>query len=205
MPENNCSIRSVVISLKRVTARRCCEFDTEFWSFFFFCVPRIFPHQHCLLSRAPLVPLSPALYCSLLFLLTPGCNPQGLIIDQCVQRSERNVTEFATFIHCGRSSANARIGGLLTDMLLVMGNPGRLRELSALIASAAILLLLSALPICRPYTYEQDGMQHPFFFAATIFQDSIFVRWSGYITHIAMGSKDHAGSQIEIVCVLCLQ
>jgi len=73
------------------------------------------------------------------------------------------VTEFATFIHCSHSSANARIGGLLTDMLLVMGNPGRLRELSALIASAAILLLLSALPICRPYTYEQDGMQHPFF------------------------------------------
>jgi len=113
------------------------------------------------------------------------------------------VTEFATFIHCGRSSANARIGGLLTDMLLVMGNPGRSRQLSALIASAAILLLLSALPICRPYTYEQDGMQHPFFlFAATIFQDSIFVRWSGYITHIAMGSKDHAGSQIEIVCFM---
>ncbi|XP_066391025.1 protein STRUBBELIG-RECEPTOR FAMILY 3-like isoform X4 [Miscanthus floridulus] len=41
-------------------------------------------------------------------------------------------------------------------MLLVMGNPGRSRQLSALIASAAILLLLSALPICRPYTYEQD-------------------------------------------------
>lgn len=32
---------------------------------FFFCVPRIFPHQHFLLSRAPLVPLSPAFYCSL--------------------------------------------------------------------------------------------------------------------------------------------
>jgi len=146
---------------------------------FLFCVPRIFPYQHCLLSRAPLVPLSPAFYCSLPFFLTPGCNPQGLIIDQCVQRPERNVTEFATFIHCGRSSANARIGGLLTDMLLVMGNPGRSRLLSSLIASAAILLLLSALPICRPYTYEQDGMQHPFFFPASIFQDSIFVRRSG--------------------------
>jgi hypothetical protein len=81
------------------------------------------------------------------------------------------VTEFASspFIHCGRSSANARIGGLLTDMLLVMGNPGRSRQLSALVASAAILLSLSALPICRPYTYEQDGMQHPFLFAATVF------------------------------------
>jgi hypothetical protein len=79
------------------------------------------------------------------------------------------VTEFATFIHCGRSSANARIGGLLTDMLLVMGNPGRSRLLSSLIASAAILLLLSALPICRPYTYEQDGMQHPFFFSCLHF------------------------------------
>lgn len=68
------------------------------------------------------------------------------------------MTEFAssTFIHCGRSSANARIGGLLTDMLLAMGNPGRSRQLSALVASAAILLSLSALPICRPYTYEQD-------------------------------------------------
>ncbi|KAJ1291463.1 hypothetical protein BS78_02G317100 [Paspalum vaginatum] len=37
-----------------------------------------------------------------------------------------------------------------------MGNPARSRRLSALIASAAILLLLPALPICQPYTYEQD-------------------------------------------------
>uniref|UniRef100_A0A804LRF4 EF-hand domain-containing protein n=1 Tax=Zea mays TaxID=4577 RepID=A0A804LRF4_MAIZE len=54
-------------------------------------------------------------------------------------------------------------------MLLVMGNPGRSRQLSTLVASAAILLSLSALPICWPYTYEQDGMQHPFLFVATVF------------------------------------
>lgn len=80
------------------------------------------------------------------------------------------MAEFATtFTHCGRSSANARVGGLLTDMLLVMGNPGRSGQLSALIASAAILLSLSALPICRPYTYEQDGMQNPFFCLLPLF------------------------------------
>jgi hypothetical protein len=114
------------------------------------------------------------------------------------------VTEFATFIHCGRSSANARIGGLLTDMLLVMGNPGRSRLLSSLIASAAILLLLSALPICRPYTYEQDGMQHPFFFLPPFFKIQYSSGGQGNITHIAMVRKITQGSRLRL-CVLCFQ
>lgn len=85
------SIGSVVISLTRARSERrfftsrCCEFLTEFWAPSFresSCISfAYFPVRLSFLCP-PYVLLFPPLF-------TPGFNPQGQIIDQCVQRSEK--------------------------------------------------------------------------------------------------------------------
>jgi hypothetical protein len=130
-----------------------CLFLAEFWPVY--ASQESFQNQH-LRGQEPFVHLS---LCS----TVPCFRLQAVTVKgPSLSTDRKDVRGFALFVLRDSSSTDARIGKLLKDLVAVMSKSRPVRALRRqplpLVAFAVMLLLLSALPPCQPYTYEQDGM-----------------------------------------------